>query len=460
MAIAELSQQSSTKTLKDRKLKEQLQHLRVTDNYTNLYYIIRTWLFLGFVIGGTLWFYHTVEAQGWSFWWNVPVTFLAIICVGAGQHQLSGLAHEGAHHILFKHRIWNDLASDWFCMFPMFSTTHHYRLQHLAHHQFVNDPVRDPDVSQLQTSGHWLTFPVLKKAFINTLLKQLWIPRLIRFMRVRAAYNTVGTQNNPYLKKGWTPKKGPVRVGILYLLGQIGTLTALVMHGNPLLLAIIPAAMLVIVLTYYILIPEDHYHQSRIHPTIHPRWMTVMRMVFSTILFNSLAWITFLTGHWAAMYFALLWIVPLFTSFSFFMILRQLVQHGNGDRGLLTNTRVFFVNRCINFCVFPMGQDYHLPHHMYSTIPHYRLKELHQLLMNYPEYQNQVTVVEGYFVPSHQPPTAPTVLDVLGPEYAPKEFHEVYIDNDVLTFDKVEDRELIEQEAKDEAERLRNENIN
>ena len=74
------------------------------------------------------------------------------------------------------------------------------------------------------------------------------------------------------------------------------------------------------------------------------------------------------------LYYFLLWLVPLFTSFSFFMILRQMVQHGNGDRGWLTNTRIFFVDRFINFAVFPMGQDYHLPHHLFATVPHYRLK--------------------------------------------------------------------------------------
>ncbi len=63
--------------------------------------------------------------------------------------------------------------------------------------------------------------------------------------------------------------------------------------------------------------------------------------------------------------YVLLWLVPLFTSFSFFMILRQLVQHGNGDRGKLTNTRTFLLAPLINFAVFPMGQDYHLPHHLY-----------------------------------------------------------------------------------------------
>ena len=50
--------------------------------------------------------------------------------------------------------------SDLLCMFPLFASIYHYRLQHLAHHQFVNDPDRDPDVSQLRTSGHWLGFPL------------------------------------------------------------------------------------------------------------------------------------------------------------------------------------------------------------------------------------------------------------------------------------------------------------
>ena len=30
----------------------------------------------------------------------------------------------------------------------------------------------------------------------------------------------------------------------------------------------------------------------------------------------------------------------------------------------------------IRFAVFPMGQDYHLPHHMFCTVPHYRLRDL------------------------------------------------------------------------------------
>ena len=165
-------------------------------------YLCRTYLYFVLVIGGAVWFDQHRAAAGWSFWWNVPVGLLTILLVGAGQHQLSGLGHEGAHHILFRNRWFNDLASDLLCMFPLFSSTHHYRLQHLAHHQFVNDPERDPDVSQLQASGHWLNFPVSKRFFVGTLFKQLWLPNLIRFTRVRAAYNATGTDKTPYAAPG------------------------------------------------------------------------------------------------------------------------------------------------------------------------------------------------------------------------------------------------------------------
>ena len=157
----------SEKSLKGPELKAALQVLRQTDNRTNWFYVLRTYLYLAVIIGGTVWFYDYQMTSRISFWWNVPVTLIAVILIGAGQHQLSGLAHEGVHHILFRNRRLNDLASDLLTMFPLFSSTHHYRLQHLAHHQFVNDPDRDPDISQLKTSGHWLDFPIRQEGVLD-----------------------------------------------------------------------------------------------------------------------------------------------------------------------------------------------------------------------------------------------------------------------------------------------------
>lgn len=441
MAIAELAR-PETKSLNDRDLAHRLQAMRATDNSTNLYYLARTWIFLVVVIGSAIAFPHLARSLGWSWWWNVPVAVVAITLIGAGQHQLTGLAHEASHHILFRHRLWNDLASDWFCMFPLFSSTHHYRLQHMAHHQFVNDPDRDPDVSQLRTSGHWLDFPITRKEFWRTVLRQAWLPNLIRYIRVRAMYNSMGTTKNPYLRKNWKPSKIPFRVGLVYMLGLVAGLTWLVQIGNPVLLAVVPACAWLGMIAFYTAIPARWYHQSRVKPVIPSRWMTLMRITFITALFSSLAWITHLTGEWAAIDFLLYWILPMVTSFSFFMILRQLVQHGNGDRGWLTNTRVFHVPRFLNFCVFPMGQEYHLPHHMYASIPHYRLAELHKLLLQYPEYREQALVVEGYFASPGGSDLAPCVLDVLGADHVPHS-NDVYIDDSVLDHVLVEGREEI-----------------
>jgi fatty acid desaturase len=187
------------------------------------------------------------------------------------------------------------------------------------------------------------------------------------------------------------------------------------------------------------------------------RVATMLRVSYATAVFAGLAWITLATGRWAAVYYFVYWLVPIATSFSFFMILRQLVQHGNADRGWLTNTRVFFVSQFIRFSVFPIGQDYHLPHHLFATVPHYRLKKLHQLLLEYPEYQEEAVQVHGYFLPKGKPPTNPTVLDVLGADYAPRSFRGVHIDNSVLEDVVVEEKAEILDEGAREAKRLEDE---
>src|SRR5262245_9921499 len=277
------------KTLKDPELKEHLQRLRRTDNLTNWYYLIRSYVFLALVIGGAVCFDLYRQYQAWSVLWSVPVFVLAVLCVGAGQHQLSGLAHEGVHHILFANRRLNEFVSDWLCLFPLFSSTHRYRLQHLAHHQFVNDAARDPDVSQLQTSGHWLSFPITRPQFIRTLLKQLWLPNLARFILVRAKYNSTGTDKNPYVKKGAKQPKLAVRIGLLYLVSLVASLAWFVYANDTLLLALVPGCLYAAAMTVYSLLPQSKFHQSRLHPVIPQKNMTQLRITFLTLTFGGLA---------------------------------------------------------------------------------------------------------------------------------------------------------------------------
>ncbi len=102
---------------KDKSFIKTLQSLRQTDNLTNWYYLVRTWVFLILVLAAGVAFDLYRANMGWSIWWNVPVGLVVITLVGAGQHQLTGLAHEASHYTLLANRRWNDLVSDWLCMY-------------------------------------------------------------------------------------------------------------------------------------------------------------------------------------------------------------------------------------------------------------------------------------------------------------------------------------------------------
>ncbi|MBU2534276.1 MAG: fatty acid desaturase, partial [Alphaproteobacteria bacterium] len=91
-------------------------------------------------------------------------------------------------------------------------------------------------------------------------------------------------------------------------------------------------------------------------------------------------------------------------------------QHGNADRGRLTNSRVFLVDPISRYAVFPLGMDYHLPHHLLASVPHYNLKKLHELLLQDPEYVEKGRIVKGWTGIS--PKGDPSIIEVLGPDFS------------------------------------------
>src|SRR4029079_14247806 len=155
---------------------EEVQSLKARDNLTNWKHLARIYLIIAAAVAGAVWMIQSSRADDISWWWTVPATIVAIVVIGASQHQFGGAIHEGTHYMLFANRKLNELASDWLAAFPILTTTYHFRLHLLAHNQFVNDPERDPDSSQLHESDHWLDFPVTHVEMLWALLKQLWIP--------------------------------------------------------------------------------------------------------------------------------------------------------------------------------------------------------------------------------------------------------------------------------------------
>ncbi len=432
--------------LQDPAVKAAVKRLAIADNWTNGLYIARAWLWLAAVVGGAAGLNEARAAHGWSAWWCVPLLAVAVPLVGAGQHQLAGLGHEASHHTLFAQRAWNEIAGDWLCMFPLFSTTHHYRLQHIAHHQYTNDPERDPDVAQLRRSGHWLGFPLAPASFRRELLKALRPLKLIRYVLARAAFGSTGAGANPYAKPGSAPPRLAGRLAAAYLLTVAATLAALTAWAPWPALLVGPALLLAVGLAAFAALPNGRFLQTRLKGHFTQKQLTLQRLAFMTLTFAGLAWATRWTGRPVWGYFLALWALPLLTSFSFFMILRQLVQHGNADRGWLSNTRVFLMNPLARFAIFPAGQDYHLPHHMYASVPHYNLKRLHETLMGARDYAAAAVVVEGYFAPRRPAPRPPTAVEIVGPDHAARG-HAVHLDHSVLDTMVVEGRNELLREA-------------
>ena len=243
---------------------------------------------------------------------------IAVVLLGALQHRLAALGHEAAHGTLFRFRFWNDVTADAFCFFPILGTVHNYRRWHLAHHASPNDPDRDPDILNLGPLLMRDRFPMSRRLMVRLVFWR-WISAPASLIRYGIEYMKLNTFG---VGKG---------LGSTFLYQR-----------------------------WY-----------------SPRIASVARVAFYVALGLVLAAIS----PRIALLVVALWVVPLATTFPYFLMLRDTFQHTNADAGRYTNTRVFRVHPIVRWAVFPYGQDLHLPHHASPSVPHYRLEALHHHLL-------------------------------------------------------------------------------
>ena len=157
------------------------------DNRTNVRYIAREYFGLALVLWVSARAHSAWVGGSLTTWAFLPLAGLGVLLVAVFQHRLSGLAHDAAHGTLFRDRLANDLVSDLLLMFPLVAWTQTYRVAHLGHHQFVNDPERDPDLVRLNHPRRPHHFPISKPAFWRRyVLVALWPPSILRYLIGRA----------------------------------------------------------------------------------------------------------------------------------------------------------------------------------------------------------------------------------------------------------------------------------
>jgi fatty acid desaturase len=403
----------------DPALDAKIRDLRAVDNVTNLVYLALEYLGIAATIVGAVVFGEYRSSWGLAWGWNVPVFALAIALIGGFQHRLAGLGHEASHYTFLRDKRLNDLVADLFCMFPLLTNIHFYRLFHMAHHQYTNDWSRDPDLVNMGRSKGVEDFPMPRwRVILRLHLRALTLP--IAFLKYQWDYiyvNVLGKGGNVYMDRvedgdgdrAW-PRLGTT-IGLIYAFGFNALCWRLTSTGRAGWLVPAGLAGIAVVALVAMLLPARAIFRSPFRQAYSPRLGGILRLAYLTALMVTLAYLRHATGGRSATYAALLWFVPMSTTFMVYMLLRDVYQHANADDGRLTNSRIFFADPFTRWAVFVYGQDIHVTHHLFPAIPHYRLLRLHRLLQSeHAAYSENVVECHGTFLNRNG---TPTILDVL-----------------------------------------------
>lgn len=133
-----------------------------------------------------------------------PFTYvLAVIIIGARMHALAILMHDASHFRFMKNRKMNDLITNIFTMYPLFTSIEKYRDNHLRHHRHLNTE-EDPDWVAKLTKREF-RFPKTKQDFILTVfsylvfyqgvLDAIWFLKRFQSAKGRASTNTSHKRN-------------------------------------------------------------------------------------------------------------------------------------------------------------------------------------------------------------------------------------------------------------------------
>lgn len=132
-------------------------------------------------------------AVGQQIGWNVVTVPLAMIVTGIHLHRNAVLGHEGAHYLISKNRLANDLFVNILFFWPAFATVSGYRAWHLQHHRWLGT---DKDPEYEVKSGARYRLPKSRWGLIgecvldlfgygaNEVLQLLWVIRPKRTIEV------------------------------------------------------------------------------------------------------------------------------------------------------------------------------------------------------------------------------------------------------------------------------------
>jgi fatty acid desaturase len=103
--------------------------------------------------------------------WHPLLYVLTVAFIGARQHALLILMHDGTHYRLFRNRSLNDWVTELLLAWPHLATMRSYRENHLAHHSYVNTD-SDPDWLRKKDNPEW-HFPQSRARLLGLFARDL-----------------------------------------------------------------------------------------------------------------------------------------------------------------------------------------------------------------------------------------------------------------------------------------------
>jgi fatty acid desaturase len=245
---------------------------------------------------------------------------LVIMWIGARQHALGILMHEGTHYLLFKNRSLNAVVSELFLAWPLFITARTYRPSHFAHHRHVNTE-KDPDLMRKQSSASEWEFPKSWGALVALLAKD------VSGLHTHQQFSDFADM----WERKPTKKEGIESYAVARTLFYVIVLS---------------------VVTYF-----------RVWPM-----------------------------------FLLLWVVPLLTWLKMIMRIRSIAEHfATENDHVYTQSRTTLPSFLERLFVAPRNINFHIEHHLYPSVPFFRLPQLHAVLMKDAGFKSKAHVTSTYW---------------------------------------------------------------
>src|SRR5258708_29363361 len=122
--------------------KEELLELSALSPLRSLFHIVAEWAVI------------VTAAYLCQRFWNPVLYLVAVAFIGARQHALLVLMHDGVHYRLFRNRQLNDWTAEVILAWPNLISARSYRKNHFAHHRYLDTP-QDPDWVRHQGDPNW-----------------------------------------------------------------------------------------------------------------------------------------------------------------------------------------------------------------------------------------------------------------------------------------------------------------